>query len=304
MPLIKRITKGTPLTFAEGDANLDYLETLANNTSSFATTGSNTFYGSQTLLGGLYVNSQTQTAAQLVGVQNGYIELSLQNQAIAPSASADFVVYGNNGTAFDHYIDMGINGSGLAPDYTYGGAFLGRANDAYLFHVGGNFRIGTATTSSISQSLFLFANPAGNPDLTITGSRIGIQKTGSLNATLDVNGSVIVTGSLTNSGSFTSTGTSVISGSFTVFTGSAVELQVTNTGVKIGNITSDNHNVTGSLLVSGSASVTGSFFATSYVVLSQVSSSLNFANDSAAASGGVPRGGLYRSGSFVLIRLV
>ena len=26
MPLIKRITKGSPLTFAEGDGNLDYLD--------------------------------------------------------------------------------------------------------------------------------------------------------------------------------------------------------------------------------------------------------------------------------------
>ena len=241
MPLIKRITKGTPLTFAEGDANLDYLEVLSNNTGSFATTGSNTFYGSQTMFGGISVNSQTQTAGQFSGVQNGYVELSLQNLAPSPSASADFVVYGDNGTLYDHYIDMGINNSGLAPDYTYGGAYLGRADDAYLYHVGGNFRIGVATTSSISQSLFLFANPAGRPDLTITGSRVGIQKTGSLNATLDVSGSI---------------------------------------------------------------AVTGSFFATSYAVLSQVSSSLNFANDSAASSGGVPRGGLYRSGSFVLIRLV
>jgi len=38
MPLIKRLVKGSPLTFAEGDANLDYLEGLSNgslSTSSF-----------------------------------------------------------------------------------------------------------------------------------------------------------------------------------------------------------------------------------------------------------------------------
>jgi hypothetical protein len=40
-----------------------------------------------------------------------------------------------------------------------------------------------------------------------------------------------------------------------------------------------------------------------YVVLSQVSASLNFANDEAAANGGVPLGGLYRNGNFILIRL-
>jgi hypothetical protein len=241
MPLIKRITKGTPLTFAEGDANLDYLENLSNNTGSFATTGSNVFYGNQNINGTLFVASQTVTAGAFTAVQNNYVELSMQNASIGPSASGDFVVYGDNGNAFDHYIDMGINGSGLAPDFTYDGAYLGRANDAYLYTVGGNFRIGTATTSSISQSLFLFANPTGTPDLTITGSRIGIQKTGSLNATLDVKGSTIVS---------------------------------------------------------------GSFSTTDIVVLSRVSSSLNYNNDAAAASAGIPLGGLYRSGSFILIRLV
>jgi hypothetical protein len=56
MPLIKRLVKGTPLTFAEGDANLDFLENLANNTSSFAViTGPNQFEGTQTIYGDLTV---------------------------------------------------------------------------------------------------------------------------------------------------------------------------------------------------------------------------------------------------------
>ena len=41
-----------------------------------------------------------------------------------------------------------------------------------------------------------------------------------------------------------------------------------------------------------------------YVVLSQVSQSLNFVDDAAAASGGVPLGGLYRNGNFIVIRIV
>jgi hypothetical protein len=199
MALIKRLTKGSPLTFAEGDANLDYLEALATDTGSFATTGSNVFRANQTIIGGtLSVQAATVTTGEFVATQNNFIELSLQNTSVGPSASADFVVYGDNGNAFDHYIDMGINNSGLAADYTYGGTFLGRNNDAYLYHVGGDFRIGTATTSSISQSLYLFANPSGSPDISITGSRVGIGKgTGSINAALDINGSTTITGSIT-----------------------------------------------------------------------------------------------------------
>ena len=41
-----------------------------------------------------------------------------------------------------------------------------------------------------------------------------------------------------------------------------------------------------------------------YVVLSQVSASLNFADDAAAAIGGVPLGGLYRNGNFIIIRII
>jgi hypothetical protein len=49
-----------------------------------------------------------------------------------------------------------------------------------------------------------------------------------------------------------------ITGSFTVITGSNVELQVLNTGVRLGNIITDAHTVTGSLGITGSLSITGS----------------------------------------------
>lgn len=56
--------------------------------------------------------------------------------------------------------------------------------------------------------------------------------------------------------------------------------------------------------ITGSLTVTGIVSPRNFVILNQVSQSLNFANDTAAASGGVPLGGLYRSGSFIVIRLV
>jgi hypothetical protein len=64
--------------------------------------------------------------------------------------------------------------------------------------------------------------------------------------TLQVTGSTILSGSLTNIGA------TVITGSLTVVTGSSVELQVTNLGVKIGNASVDTHTITGSLGTSGS----------------------------------------------------
>lgn len=69
--------------------------------------------------------------------------------------------------------------------------------------------------------------------------------------TLQVTGSTILSGSLTNIGA------TVITGSLTVVTGSSVELQVTNLGVKIGNASVDTHTITGSLGTSGSISSIG-----------------------------------------------
>jgi hypothetical protein len=62
-------------------------------------------------------------------------------------------------------------------------------------------------------------------------------------------------------------------------------------------------DVTGSALISGSVVMSGSFTQNGFKILTAVSQSLNFANDAAAATGGVPLGGLYRSGNFILIRL-
>jgi hypothetical protein len=58
--------------------------------------------------------------------------------------------------------------------------------------------------------------------------------------------------------------------------------------------------------VSSSFATTASYLnpiTNSYVVLTQVSASLNFVDDTAAAAGGVPLGGLYRNGNFILIRI-
>jgi hypothetical protein len=58
------------------------------------------------------------------------------------------------------------------------------------------------------------------------------------------------------SGSARVSGNTQITGSLTVATGSGIEFQVTNTGVKIGNVITDTHTVTGSLNISGSTTAT------------------------------------------------
>ena len=89
--------------------------------------------------------------------------------------------------------------------------------------------------------------------------------------TLQVTGSTILSGSLTSTGPFINNGNTVITGSLTVISGSAVEFQVTDAGVKIGNISADTHTITGSLGITGSISTVGPI--TSSGILSLVSGS-------------------------------
>jgi hypothetical protein len=96
----------------------------------------------------------------------------------------------------------------------------------------------TITGSATTASYVEYSNVANRPALVSSSAQI-------------VGYNIFAT---TGSNSFN--GAQTVTGSFTVVTGSVVELQVTNTGVNIGNVTTDNHNVTGSLRVSGSFTVT------------------------------------------------
>jgi hypothetical protein len=61
---------------------------------------------------------------------------------------------------------------------------------------------------------------------------------------------------------------------------------------------------TGSAEITGSLILTGSFSQDQGdITFTQISASQNYADDTAAAAGGVPLGGLYRNGNFIMIRL-
>jgi len=98
------------------------------------------------------------------------------------------------------------------------------------------FKIGISGTNADAFSIS--SGSAGTDLIFITGSgEVGIGTT-TPSAKLDVNGNTVITGSLT------------------VITGSNIEFQVLNTGVRIGNLITDVHTVTGSLGISGSVTAT------------------------------------------------
>jgi hypothetical protein len=117
-------------------------------------------------------------------------------------------------------------------------------------------------TSSLNAKTSSFATTGSNTFIgteTISGSLVisGSGTPFTLNTdTLEITGSLIVTGS------------SVVTGSLTVITGSLIEFQVTNAGIKIGNALTDTHTITGSLSVSGSQTFIGTKTITGSVFIS------------------------------------
>ena len=132
----------------------------------------------------------------------------------------------------------------------------------YWNNITNRLSIGTSTTTAnlylkgpsntVSDTIFRAENSSSTGGVIIDGTgNVGI-RTFSPSFTLDVSGSTRITNGLT------------ITGSLIVITGSSVEFQVLNTGVRIGNLITDVHTVTGSLGISGSVIVTGSISATSF----------------------------------------
>ena len=114
-----------------------------------------------------------------------------------------------------------------------------------------------------------FLGTASYASMALTASYALSSAGGGGGSTFPYTGSAIISGSL------------VVTGSFAVITGSTVEFQDLPTGVKIGEISTDVHTVTGSLNVSGSISATtlsGSddrlLFATSAGIVSASSQTL------------------------------
>lgn len=281
----------------------------------FPYTGSAIISGSLIVTGSFRTQPSGTEGGAIIGNVNNYLEFFVQNLNSGLSASTDIVAYNNTGNKTQNYVDMGINSSGIAGDYSFG-----KANDAYVYNTGGDLFIGNSTAfyqpSVGSQSLHLFANSLGIPDLTVTESRIGIQKSKGLTATLDVLGSVAVTGSLSTSGSFTvkSSGSNilVVSGSqgalLTINEKSSNDSRlfaVTSASINLLTVNDDKSTrISGSLIVTGS--ITGSLFGTSSFAISasnsirSITSSYAITASFALNAGGGEGSGFPFSGSAVI----
>jgi hypothetical protein len=144
------------------------------------------------------------------------------------------ILRGTNASSNAEYFSISLHTGQLGlSQYTGTGAFPGTAVANLAVDSSGN--VITVATGGGGGSVTI-NNNTDNYLITATGTANTLNG----EANLQFNGSALT-----------------ITGSLTVITGSSVELQVTNTGVKIGNLASDAHNVTGSLAINGDLTVNG-----------------------------------------------
>jgi hypothetical protein len=153
--------------------------------------------------------------------------------------------------------------------YSLSGSLAGTASWATNFVSASNYVLNSATSSFVTNSqtssftttssfnsFTQSINTATSSFVTNnqTSSFVLNSQTSSMLAPYVLNSR---TSSFATTGSNTFNGNQIITGSFTVITGSSIELQVTDIGVKIGNTINDIHTVTGSLNVTGSGTIIG-----------------------------------------------
>jgi hypothetical protein len=239
MALIKRTTKGSPLTFAEGDANLVYLENLALsgsggsiNTGSFATTGSNIFTGNQ-----IISNSTLRLSAGSPIVWTGSATLNDWNYA--PLITADSSKFT------------------ISPQ----GVFASSTNTIYI-NMSGSLGIGKMPTASLDVSGTLFVSNG------ITGSLLGTASFATTasyynTSTLATTGSNRFSGSQTITGSILGNVTALTissnTASLNLTSGSFYTLQLVSGSNTFINPTNIRAGQTVSILVSTTGSATVSF---------------------------------------------
>jgi len=235
-------------------------------------------------------NGASVTQTVLVGHQAGYEFSGLNGTMIGHQAGFRSVSSANTfiGYRTGYYLSSGGSNAVLGSNAMEGNSqqcITGGCNTAIGSKAGmdiqGNskcnvylgYRVGPSTGTTQSCQLYI---GIGNGETPLLRGDLG---KGQLTVNNQVSASIF-SGSFVGDGS----GLSNVAGSGFPFSGTA--------------------RISGSLIVSQSSTAgTAVTIENGHTILSEVSESLQFDNDTQAAAGGVPKGGLYRSGNFIAIRI-
>lgn len=230
----------------------------------------------------------------------------LGDNAGTDATGADYSVFigafaGQNATTADNAVFIGASAGDGATD-SNAGVFIGNTAGQYATNADHSVFIGLgagASATTAQQAVFLGEAAGANALNAANSTLIGYQAGALGGGTTGVGSNNIIIGtnitlpddavdSINIGGIIFATGSYNDTGAANPFSGSVA-------GAKVG-IGTNTPEYT--LDISGSARLQAST-----IILTEVSASLNFADDTAAAAGGVPLGGLYRNGNVVSIRI-
>ena len=137
------ILKGSVNGPIPATANVDYLTPSSSTAVTFGTINGTVITGTEFLVGTLSY-SDTGILEALQSSTNSYNQLIIQNTNTGSTASTDFVISNNLGTATTYYGNLGMNGS----NYSSSGVF-NTANAVYLSATTGDLVLGTTTSNAI-----------------------------------------------------------------------------------------------------------------------------------------------------------
>jgi hypothetical protein len=188
---------------------------------------------------------------------NSYIQSILQNTNNGTSASADFIVNNDQGTATTYYGDFGMNSSGFS-----GTGSLAAPNNVYLTSTSSDLVLGTTTSNAIR---FVINGGATDAAIIATNGNIVVQTTttsiSNTTGALVVNGGVGVVGNIYSGANITAV-TAVIAPNMynsNIYPASGSDLYK-NTGVN-GNLWINYNGYNANVIVNGStASGYGNLF--------------------------------------------
>lgn len=258
-----------------------------------------------------------------------YSGSNASNPQINHLSRAIEVLYGSGSDTTGYNVTFGVSSSGQVVGSGFSGsnfnnvAFYGSASYALTSSFGSatsaqtasyltitnNYQVNRITGSIFSGSQFsgsfsgsflgsiTSASFAATASLSTTSSFALTASYVSGSSGTSISASYAATASLATTSSYAITASYVLSGS-SISSSYAVTSSFSSNSALFNLTSSTVFAVTGSNTFSGSQTLVGG-----NVILTQVSRSLNFVDDTAAAAGGVPLGGLYRSGNFILIRL-
>ena len=281
--------------------------TFQSTATTQVTGNTGTFYGDVNGVGALYAgvagySPLPDTVFQSSANVNAYVQNNFQNLSNGTQASAEWVVTANNGNDSNHYLDMGIAGSGWDGSQSNSVGTAASANDSWIYaqgststSAGGNLILGTIKNG---KSVKILTGSTGSSSIVATFNGRNTNATTTNSGSLQVVGGVGISQNLyagtvySNDGYFRGpsgfgsiqlasggalyadsivlNGTGLIKGpagylNMTLNSGGPGAVRFASTATVAGT-TSATSITTGALIVNGGAGIAGNAYVGGYVV--------------------------------------